>query len=405
MKKGFTLIELLVVIAIIAILAAILFPVFARAREKARQTTCTSNQRQIAASVMMWTQDHEELLPSSATVWRDIAVDPAILVCPTKGKAYRNGYVYLASNDGLALGKIDSPNEVMLTADGLSSINFTRPRNVAFSMGQFDPRHTQRWVQSYVDGHVTMTNVYPTFLPIKDNSLIGWFNARISFTGYAYGSSVSRWSNLVTTNASWAPVQNATHPVPTVAPAGINGCPSVHFEKQASGPTQHLQFAQQIGTSDTTICMVVQDVIGQGYNGCFMDQCPNVNFGIAKGGTAGQMTATVQTKGGGYNPVSVSMTEGLPHVVIFRRKANNGTGSGTHWLYVDGQEASVTNDFTGAFNQNSWYPLQFGVEADFGGFDGGQLTGDIGEILVYNRLFTDTERDTMVQYLKDQFNL
>ena len=44
MKKGFTLIELLVVIAIIAILAAILFPVFARAREKARQTTCTRNQ-------------------------------------------------------------------------------------------------------------------------------------------------------------------------------------------------------------------------------------------------------------------------------------------------------------------------------------------------------------------------
>jgi prepilin-type N-terminal cleavage/methylation domain-containing protein len=58
-SKGFTLIELLVVIAIIAILAAILFPVFARAREKARQTTCTSNQRQIAASILMWSQDHE----------------------------------------------------------------------------------------------------------------------------------------------------------------------------------------------------------------------------------------------------------------------------------------------------------------------------------------------------------
>ena len=56
-KRGFTLIELLVVIAIIAILAAILFPVFARAREKARQTTCTSNQRQIMASVQMYVQD------------------------------------------------------------------------------------------------------------------------------------------------------------------------------------------------------------------------------------------------------------------------------------------------------------------------------------------------------------
>ena len=50
-QKGFTLIELLVVIAIIAILAAILFPVFARAREKARQSTCASNQRQISAAM------------------------------------------------------------------------------------------------------------------------------------------------------------------------------------------------------------------------------------------------------------------------------------------------------------------------------------------------------------------
>jgi len=60
---GFTLIELLVVIAIIAILAAILFPVFARAREKARQASCLSNVKQMSLAVEMYTQDYDETLP------------------------------------------------------------------------------------------------------------------------------------------------------------------------------------------------------------------------------------------------------------------------------------------------------------------------------------------------------
>lgn len=62
-KKGFTLIELLVVIAIIAILAAILFPVFARAREQARQTTCQSNLKQVGLAMLMYLQDWDEIFP------------------------------------------------------------------------------------------------------------------------------------------------------------------------------------------------------------------------------------------------------------------------------------------------------------------------------------------------------
>jgi prepilin-type N-terminal cleavage/methylation domain-containing protein/prepilin-type processing-associated H-X9-DG protein len=63
MRRGFTLIELLVVIAIIAILAAILFPVFARAREKARQTSCLSNIKQMGLACLMYAQDYDETLP------------------------------------------------------------------------------------------------------------------------------------------------------------------------------------------------------------------------------------------------------------------------------------------------------------------------------------------------------
>src|SRR5262245_44479280 len=66
-QRGFTLIELLVVIAIIAILAAILFPVFAQAREKARATSCLSNTKQLGAGYMMYLQDYDEVFPPHVT--------------------------------------------------------------------------------------------------------------------------------------------------------------------------------------------------------------------------------------------------------------------------------------------------------------------------------------------------
>ena len=73
-RRAFTLIELLVVIAIIAILAAILFPVFARAREKARQVVCKSNERQIGLALMMYYQDYDErLMPRDASKGLDKA--------------------------------------------------------------------------------------------------------------------------------------------------------------------------------------------------------------------------------------------------------------------------------------------------------------------------------------------
>jgi prepilin-type N-terminal cleavage/methylation domain-containing protein/prepilin-type processing-associated H-X9-DG protein len=94
-RRGFTLIELLVVIAIIAILAAILFPVFARAREKARQSSCQSNSKQIALAVLMYGQDYDGKFCNghvvsgannlgSADVWQPYIKNMQVFYCPSQ---------------------------------------------------------------------------------------------------------------------------------------------------------------------------------------------------------------------------------------------------------------------------------------------------------------------------------
>lgn len=99
MKKAFTLIELLVVVAIIALLAAILFPVFARAREKARQSACQSNMRQMGLALMQYTQDYDETCPfayisDSGKSWKE-ALEPyakstQIYICPSNALGKSN---------------------------------------------------------------------------------------------------------------------------------------------------------------------------------------------------------------------------------------------------------------------------------------------------------------------------
>ncbi len=133
--KGFTLIELLVVIAIIAILAAILFPVFARAREKARQTSCLSNVKQMGLGFLMYAQDYDETLPAGNSYagigWWGNAIAPyvkntQIFYCPSKNSNYPGYGVswpnIMSDTSGggrvaCSLGAIDAPADALMFAE------------------------------------------------------------------------------------------------------------------------------------------------------------------------------------------------------------------------------------------------------------------------------------------------
>lgn len=143
-QRAFTLIELLVVIAIVAILAAMLFPVFAQAREKGRQASCLSNLRQLGMAVGMYLQDYEAFPPFSYVTrgmqvrWYDLVFpytrSVQIFVCPTaprhwalgiagRNAAYGYNYQYLGNsrancwNVPVAESRILSPAHTIVIAD------------------------------------------------------------------------------------------------------------------------------------------------------------------------------------------------------------------------------------------------------------------------------------------------
>lgn len=104
-RSGFTLIELLVVIAIIAILAAILFPVFSKAREKARQTACINNVKQLSLAAIMSAGENEETLPSD-TEFSAILNGTAKMACPSRVDRSKKGYAMNVTLCGKKLGEI-----------------------------------------------------------------------------------------------------------------------------------------------------------------------------------------------------------------------------------------------------------------------------------------------------------
>jgi len=190
-RKGFTLIELLVVIAIIAILAAILFPVFAKAREKARQSSCQSNLKQIGVALMQYTQDYDERYPflawgaPVASQWNPYisATDPSqnqyrgqlgpyirnsqVFICPSQSTANNCSYIYsgyLANgSSGRGMADIQAPAEIAAYADSYNNSQWALdaqhqgmpgpPWGSGGGQSRLSDRHNEGANFTYADGH------------------------------------------------------------------------------------------------------------------------------------------------------------------------------------------------------------------------------------------------------------
>ena len=199
-KAAFTLIEMLVVIAVIAVLAVILFPVFAQAREKARQTVCLSNLKQISVAWMLYAQDHDEQVcpsyyyandfaneiawdfrlawgPSAATSWKfgllgDYAKSGELNRCPSfHGEAWGRpytGFAYNATYVGgdvwnsilpCSLAQFNSPAKTAVFSEGgfgnpVAAENYLRaPSDPLYGAGTVHFRHHKAANVAYGDGH------------------------------------------------------------------------------------------------------------------------------------------------------------------------------------------------------------------------------------------------------------
>lgn len=155
LNKAFTLIELLVVIAIIAILAAILFPVFAQAKEAAKRTACLSNAKQIALSQKMYSGDNDDTLPifhaynTTPAPWLDTHLGTEVQLLPyVKSKeifksTLDNGGPYLAVDPGLATRPSDTYWKAYGSSYRFGKCSFT---TVAGFSHQNDAPRSENWI-------------------------------------------------------------------------------------------------------------------------------------------------------------------------------------------------------------------------------------------------------------------
>jgi prepilin-type N-terminal cleavage/methylation domain-containing protein/prepilin-type processing-associated H-X9-DG protein len=372
MRKGFTLIELLVVIAIIAILAAILFPVFAKAREKARQTQCLNNQRQIGTGLMLYAQDHEETFPTSAAVWGELNFPKNAKQCPTLGAKVANGYVFSEFLSEKALGDISVPASELLVADGQHTAGQPAGTlaNIAYAVDDLAlSRHMGKMIACYVDGHVESTKSIPyRFLGMQ-------YHFDASQEVATSGTTVTGWTDQVADAVFTVP---ATFTAPTYS-ANLNGVPILNFTNNALQVNPGFNFK----ADDFTIILLKGGMgATSGYATLFSTQCVQVcnNFRW-KGGSS--FTSPVW-----------SLTNSVVTIIA------KGSMVATY-------ENGVLTRSNSAFSRGTTDALSMRLGMDGlsgqGSTDG--MTGSIGDVLIFNKALNDTIRQSAEKYLQAKYKL
>ena len=169
--RGFTLVELLVVIAIMGVLVALLLPVLAGVREKARKTACMNNLRQLATGALMYAQDNNGLFPDETVVWQAINAHPKTLLCPSVTQNPTASYVYNHALSDYRLDAVKDITTMVLVADGLHTATPTVLGNppavptliatldgIYYSASDLAYRHAGNAEVAYLDGHVANVN-------------------------------------------------------------------------------------------------------------------------------------------------------------------------------------------------------------------------------------------------------